>query len=134
MLTFMWDAFEQVVLNLSMPANTHFFKHLANIYTIKDQDSDESGPHLFDVNLRIPRTRPSELRRSIATESILMEDCESNLCYFSPCYSSLLFLKPAKFCHLFQRDQITYLLLKLPCSPIANKGCIFNFAGGLERF
>lgn len=123
----MQDVQKQVALNLPVPANIHFFKHHANIYTIQNQDSDESGTHLFTTNLHIPRTCLSELPRNIATKSILMRDCESSLCYFNPHYSSLLFLELAKFCHLFQRDQITYLLLKLSCSAISNKGCNFNF-------
>lgn len=63
-----------------------------------------------------------------------MKDCESNLYYFSSCYSSPLFLEPARFWHLFQRDHITYLLLKLFCSPISNTGCNLNFGLGLKQF
>lgn len=103
-LTFMQDIHKQVALNLPMPVNIHFFKHPANMYTIRNQESIESGPQLFNMNLHIPRTCPSELPRNAVTKSILMKDCESNLYYFSLHYSSLLFLEPAKFCHLFQRD------------------------------
>lgn len=128
----MRDVQKQVALNLPMPANIHFFKRSANVYTIQNQDPDESGPQLFNMNLHIARTRSSELPRNIVTKSILMKDCESNLYYFSPRYSSRLLLEPVKFCCLFQRDPITYLLSKISCSPVSNKGCIFNFDGGLE--
>lgn len=123
---------KQVALNLPMSANPHFFKHPANIYTIQSQDSDLSGPHLFNTNLHIFCTGSPELPRNIVTKSILTKDCESDLYYFSLRYSSLLFLELVKFCHLLRRDRITYLLLKLSYSPISNKGCDFNFDVGLE--
>lgn len=65
-LIFTWDAQIQVSLDLAMPANIHFFKHPANIYTIQNQDSDESGPHLFNINLHIPHTCLPELSRNMA--------------------------------------------------------------------